>query len=112
MGRLTGRIEFRRTLFGRIVLRVEEECSSRWAFWRRTPVWLRFRDASILDLTKVELRSLVDMRTRIRVPAVATMGASPAVVVAQPAPAPANGRTAPIVMGPISVEPQSGALAS
>ena len=64
MQRLTGRVNFRRTFRGRIVLQVEEEVSVRWTLKRQAATRCRWRDASVLDLTRVELRHLVDLRTR------------------------------------------------
>jgi hypothetical protein len=66
MRRLTGRVNFRRTFWGRIVLQVEEESTSRWSLFRTGPVRHRFRDANVLDLTKVELRPLLDLRNKLR----------------------------------------------
>ena len=78
MRRLTGRINFRRTVFGRIVLQVEEEKALRWVFWREPPLRRRWRDAGVLDLTKVEMRPLIDLRNRPwDVPAPPSMNAAP-----------------------------------
>ena len=62
--RLTGRFNFRRTLTGKLVLQLEEEVKARWPFSRTAPVRRRWRDANVMDLTKPELRALVDLRTR------------------------------------------------
>ncbi|WP_052763944.1 hypothetical protein [Microvirga massiliensis] len=62
---LTERYGFRKTLFGRMVLQVEEEFRSFWSHFAKEPVLKRrWRDAKVLDLTAVELRPLMDMRNR------------------------------------------------
>ena len=63
---LTGRFTFRRTLWGKIVLQVEEEVRPIWRFWRKDARRLRWRDATLMDLTQVELRPLMDLRFRPR----------------------------------------------
>ena len=62
--RLTGRFNFRRTMTGKLVLQLEEEVKARWPFSRTAPVRRRWRDANVMDLTKPELRALVDLRTK------------------------------------------------
>jgi len=54
---LTGMIGFRRTLWGKVVLQVEEG-RPLWPS-RTTPRW---RDATQVDLTAPELRPLIDLR--------------------------------------------------
>ena len=75
---LTGRFSFRRTLFGKVVLIVEEEKKAPFASNR---TWKRWRDASLMDLTNHELRKLLELRderTDARVePAMAAESASP-----------------------------------
>ncbi len=63
---LTGRFTFRRTLWGKIVLQVEEEVRPIWRFWRKDARRLRWRDATLMDLTQVKLRPLMDLRFRPR----------------------------------------------
>jgi len=63
---LTGRFTFRRTLWGKIVLQVEEEVRPIWRFWRKDARRLRWRDATLMDLTQVEFRPLMDLRFRPR----------------------------------------------
>jgi hypothetical protein len=61
---LTGKFKFRKTLWGRIVLQVEEEVKP---FWRRSkpgPLKRRWRDATLIDLTAPEMRPLIDLRFR------------------------------------------------
>ena len=62
--RLTGRFNFRRTWTGKLVLQVEEEVKARWPASRTAPVRRRWRNADVMDLTKHELRALVDLRGR------------------------------------------------
>lgn len=57
---LTGRFCFRRTLFGRVILVVEEEKKAIWPFSQR--IRKRWRDASLLDLTNPELRRILELR--------------------------------------------------
>ena len=54
---LTGKFEFRKTLWGKIVLRVEEEVKP---FWSRSKPKRRWRDATLMDLAAPEMRSLID----------------------------------------------------
>src|SRR5215211_1756190 len=59
---LTGKFDFRKTLGGKIVLRIEEEVRP---FWRRSnpdALRKRWRDAGLMDLAAPELRGLIDMR--------------------------------------------------
>jgi hypothetical protein len=62
--RLTGRFNFRQTFTGKLVLQVEEEVKAHWPRSRTAPTRRRWRDAKVMDLTKHELRALVDLRTR------------------------------------------------
>ena len=64
---LTGRFNFRRTLSGKLVLRVEEDVPSRWP-WSRGERHKRWRDAGSLDLAAPELRGLVDLRSKHHYP--------------------------------------------
>ena len=61
---LTGKFAFRRTLSGKIVLKVEEEVKALWPFSRKAGTRTRWRDARMADLTEAELRSLMDLRNR------------------------------------------------
>ena len=62
--RLTGRFKFRRTLFGRVLLQVEEERAPHWSLRRNPAVRRRWRNARIMDLVNPELRGLVDLLNR------------------------------------------------
>ncbi len=59
---LTGKFKFRKTLWGKIVLQLEEEVKPFWS--RSQPVVLkrRWRDATLMDLAAPEMRHLIDMR--------------------------------------------------
>src|SRR4051794_11561595 len=59
---LTGKFRFRKTLWGRIVLQLEEEVKPFWS--RSRPLKPRWRDATLMDLAAPELRPLIDMRSR------------------------------------------------
>jgi len=63
---LTGRFTFRRTFWGKIVLQVEEEVRPIWRFWQPDARRRRWRDATLMDLAAVELRPLMDLRSRPR----------------------------------------------
>ncbi len=63
---LTGRFTFRRTFWGKIVLQVEEEVRPIWRFWHQGARRRRWRDAAVMDLAAVELRPLMDLRSRPR----------------------------------------------
>lgn len=59
---LTGKFSFRKSLWGRIVLQVEDEVKP---FWRRSkpgPLKRRWRDATLMDLAAPEMRPLIDLR--------------------------------------------------
>ena len=59
---LTGKFSFRKSLWGRIVLQVEDEVRP---FWRRSkpgPLKRRWRDATLMDLAAPEMRPLIDLR--------------------------------------------------
>ena len=61
---LTGKFAFRRTLTGKIVLKVEHEVNAAWPFSRTGAPRKRWRDAKMVDLTEAEMRTLMDLRTR------------------------------------------------
>ena len=56
---LTGTINFRKSLFGGIVLQVEEEVKPRFS----NKMKRRWRRATLMDLAQPELRILIDMRS-------------------------------------------------
>jgi hypothetical protein len=61
---LTGKFRFRKTLWGKIVLQIEEEVKPFWS--RSKPEALKqcWRDATLMDLAAPEVRPLIDMRFR------------------------------------------------
>jgi hypothetical protein len=61
---LTGKFRFRKSLWGRIVLQVEEEVRSFWSRSKPSALKQRWRDATLMDLAAPELRPLIDIRFR------------------------------------------------
>jgi hypothetical protein len=61
---LTGKFRFRKTLWGRIVLQLEEEVKQFWSRSKPDALKRRWRDATLMDLAAPELRALIDMRFR------------------------------------------------
>jgi len=57
---LTGKFRFRKTLWGRIVLQLEEEVKPLWS--KLGALKPRWRDATLMDLAAPEMRPLIDMR--------------------------------------------------
>src|SRR3954469_11571318 len=57
---LTGKFKFRKTLWGRIVLQLEEEVKPLWS--KPGALKRRWRDATLMDLAAPEMRPLIDMR--------------------------------------------------
>ena len=58
---LTGRFNFRKTLRGKCVLQLEEDVA---AWWPQKRMKRRWRDASLIDLARPELRPLIDLRSK------------------------------------------------
>ena len=58
---LTGRFNFRRSWFGKLVLEVEEETKPFFASEKK-PVKHRWRRATLIDLAQPEMRALIDLR--------------------------------------------------
>src|SRR3954453_20650014 len=58
---LTGKFEFRKTVRGKIVLRVEEEVKPFWSRSKPEARKRRWRDATLMDLAAPEMRHLIDM---------------------------------------------------
>lgn len=58
--RLTGQFTFKQSFSGRLFLYVEEERRPFWP-WARGEVRRCWRRARVMDLTKLELRALVDL---------------------------------------------------
>ena len=59
---LTGRFKFRKTLWGKIVLQLEEEVKPLWSGSKPKALKRRWRDAKLMDLADPALRPLIDMR--------------------------------------------------
>jgi hypothetical protein len=58
---ITGRFNFRRSWFGKLVLVVEEEVKPFFASEKK-PVKHRWRRATLIDLAQPEMRALIDLR--------------------------------------------------
>src|SRR3954468_5366240 len=61
---LTGKFRFRKTLWGKIVLQIEEEVKPFWSRSQPGALKRRWRDATLMDLAAPEVRPLIDMRFR------------------------------------------------
>ena len=61
---LTGKFAFRRSLTGKLVLKVEEDVKRPWPLSRTGKSRRRWRDARMVDLAEAELRTLMDLRNR------------------------------------------------
>jgi hypothetical protein len=59
---LTGKFDLRKTFWGKIVLRVEEEVKPFWS--KSGALKRRWRDAALMDLAAPEMRTLIDGRFR------------------------------------------------
>ena len=59
---LTGKYRFRKSLWGKIVLQLEEEVKPFWS--KPGALKRRWRDATLMDLAAPEMRPLIDMRFR------------------------------------------------
>jgi hypothetical protein len=57
---LTGKFRFRKTLWGKIVLQIEDEVKPFWS--KAGALKRRWRDATLMDLAAPEMRPLIDMR--------------------------------------------------
>jgi hypothetical protein len=58
---LTGRFNFRRSWFGKLVLEVEEELKPFFASDKK-PLKRHWRRATLMDLAQPEMRALIDLR--------------------------------------------------
>ena len=58
---LTGRFNFRRSWFGRLMLEVEEETKALFGGENKPPK-RRWRKATLMDLAQPEMRALIDLR--------------------------------------------------
>ena len=61
---LTGKFAFRRTLTGKVVLKVEQDVKAPWPFSRTGAPRKRWRDAKMVDLTEAAMRTLMDLRNQ------------------------------------------------
>jgi hypothetical protein len=61
---LTGRFQFRKSFWGRIVLQLEEEVKPLWSRSKPNALKRRWRDAKLMDLADPALRPLIDMRSK------------------------------------------------
>ena len=59
---LTGKFKFRKKLWGKLVLQVEEEVKPFWSRSKPEVLKRRWRDATLMDLAAPEMRHLIDMR--------------------------------------------------
>jgi hypothetical protein len=59
---LTGKFKFRKKLWGKLVLQVEEEVKPFWSRSQPEVLKRRWRDATLMDLAAPEMRHLIDMR--------------------------------------------------
>ena len=59
---LTGKFRFRKTLWGKIVIQIEEEVKPFWS--KLGALKPRWRDATLMDLAAPEMRPLIDMRLK------------------------------------------------
>ena len=57
---LTGKFKFRKTLWGKIVLQIEDEVKPFWS--KSGALKRRWRDATLMDLADPQMRFLIDMR--------------------------------------------------
>jgi len=61
---LTGKFRFRKSLWGKVVLQVEEEVQPFWCRSGTGGLKRRWRNASAMDFAASEMRPLLDMRSR------------------------------------------------
>ena len=61
---LTGKFKFRKKLWGKLVLQVEEEVKPFWSRSKPDARKRRWRNATLMDLTAPEMRTLIDLRFR------------------------------------------------
>ena len=59
---LTGKFKFRKTLWGKIVLQIEDEVKPFWSRSKPDTLKRRWRDATLMDLADPQMRFLIDMR--------------------------------------------------
>ena len=63
---LTGKFKFRKKLWGKLVLQVEEEVKPFWSRSQPEVLKRRWRDASLMDLAAPEMRHLIDIALQLR----------------------------------------------
>ena len=61
---LTGRFDFRKSLFGKLVLLVEEDVATYFARLRKRSTKRRWRRANVMDLAAPVMRPLIDLRSK------------------------------------------------
>jgi hypothetical protein len=61
---LTGRFDFRKSLFGKLVLLVEEDVATHFARLRKRSTKRRWRRANVMDLAAPVMRPLIDLRSK------------------------------------------------
>src|SRR4051794_12342801 len=61
---LTGRFDFRKTISGKLLLLLEEDVAARWSPFRKRSRRRRWRRAGVIDLAAMEMRPLMDLRSR------------------------------------------------
>src|SRR3954454_1650512 len=61
---LTGKFKFRKALWGKIVLQIEEEVKPFWSRSKPPALQRRWRDTTLMDLAAPEMRTLIDIRLR------------------------------------------------
>jgi len=69
---LTGKFQFRKSLWGKVVLQVEEDVKPLWS--NTGALKRRWRDATLMDLAAPQMRPLIDMRFRPQLAARASVG--------------------------------------
>ena len=77
---LTGKFQFRKTFWGKIVLQIEYEVKPFWSRSKLPALKRRWRDATLIDLAAPEMRTLIDLRFRphLRPPSVSALHGEPA----------------------------------
>jgi hypothetical protein len=80
---LTGRVDFRKTLFGKLVLFVEEDVAIHFASLRKRSTKRRWRRANVMDLAAPEMRALIDSRSKPNYQRVLDSSSQPALAAEQ-----------------------------
>ena len=71
---LTGKYQLRKTLWGKILVQVEEKVKPLWS--KSGALKQRWRDATLMDLAAPEMRPLIDMRYKPHLWARSSLGLS------------------------------------